>query len=45
MSLIGHDFGEEIIPQLRIPLNVITGSGIVISDSGDHDHPPERSEV
>ncbi len=28
-----------------IPLNVISSSGILITDSGDCDHPPERSEV
>ena len=33
-----------ILRLLRIPLIVITSSGIMLTDSGDCDHPPERSE-
>ena len=35
---------RQVEYELRIPLNVITSSGIMITDSGDCDHPPERSE-
>ncbi len=42
-QLIGKDQMEPSI-LMCIPLNVISSSGILITDSGDCDHPPERSE-
>ena len=43
-TMVAPGVGVRAAVQLRIPLIVITSSGIMITDSGDCDHPPERSE-